>query len=392
MLKSIQTFHRQLVRGLLAGSLMPLALGGQALAAPDSSPDQVMVLVKFVPDTDKVATDTVQFVPESCGACTEQHDPAYERHNERENILQFQVPRKRHLELAFAAPRGQVRRALVNQQDLPLRYEGRRVIVTLPPVDEDTFWSAALATDIVETGVVLRFEHADVARRGGDYAIGRFPVVERRAADNLTFAQREVIRRLGLGQSVADSGVGLIMLMGFDTNFPANHADSPPHVHMHLRWSDNIGTQIGHYYLGEDGLLLRNSVGVRGFKMPGRVLGRGETYTTIDRRGLAVYSHTITPEGWLRVARADGAGCLLRPSGQGGFDDGVTVDCGALGQAQVRVRDDMAAGVITVNTDRITEVFRYDRDTGKLINADGAPIVPYSARNPEFSPAQRETP
>ncbi len=36
--------------------------------------------------------------------------------------------------------------------------------------------------------MVLRFEHADPARRAGDYATGLFPTVQRAAANVLEFA------------------------------------------------------------------------------------------------------------------------------------------------------------------------------------------------------------
>ena len=57
--------------------------------------------------------------------------------------------------------------------------------VALPPVPADAVTAGEVATHIVEPGMVLRFEHADPARRAGDYAGGRFPAVERAAAELL---------------------------------------------------------------------------------------------------------------------------------------------------------------------------------------------------------------
>ncbi len=198
----------------------------------------------------------------------------------------------------------------------------------------------------------------------------------RRAADVLEFAQREVVRRTGLGEQVARGGLGAIQIMGFDTNAPHGHVDSPPHMHMHMRWPRNTGTQIGHYYIGADGLLTHNLAGISGFSAPARRYGRGEAFTTIGPDGAPLYTHRITAQGWLEVGRAGEAPCLIRPAGgAGGFADGAEVACPGQAAVRLTVADDPAAGRITVTTGAIVETFRYDPDTG-LLSSPTAPAPP----------------
>lgn len=368
----------------LAALAGPAAAVADEAAAPAPWPDEdrVTVLIKFLPTPGQDTRAPVAFVADSCGACTQLHDPAFERFNPRESILQLRVPRSRFLTLAFRPAPGDAARAFVNDQELALtRAADGTLTLELPPLAEDAVWAGAFATEIVETGVTLRMEHGDPVRRAGAYAKGRFPEAERRAADNLTFAQREAIRRLGIGEYVAREGIGQIMLMGFDTNFPAAHTDAPPHVHMHLRWANNIGTQISHFYLDEKGLLTENRVGIRGMGWPGQTIGRSKPFATIDRTGRAVYTHIITADGGLVIAGQDGASCLLAPAGSG-FHLGVDLRCDGTAPVRISVTDDMAKGIVTVRTGALVETLRYDRQTGILLT-DGRPIsTPPSTVNP----------
>ncbi len=372
---------------LLAGcALVPGAAQATAASEPETGvwpdDDRVTVLIKFLPQPGQDAGAKVEFVPDSCRACTQLHDPAFERFNRRESVIQLRVPRARFLELAFTASDADAARAFVNNQELALTRADGRITLDLPPLAEDAVWAGAFATEIVETGVTLRFEHGDPVRRAGAYATGEFPFVERRAADNLTFAQREAIRQLGLGDYVARERIGQIMLMGFDTNFPAAHTDAPPHVHMHLRWAGNIGTQISHFYIGSDGLLTENKVGIRGLNAPGQTFGRGEAFTTVDRLGRSVYTHLITPEGALAITGPTGKVCTLLPDGEG-FHNGVRLSCGSAPAMTIRVSDDMAAGIIAVTTGAMREVLRYDPQTGHLLSVNAPVSSPASTLNPD---------
>ncbi|WP_294232741.1 hypothetical protein [uncultured Sphingomonas sp.] len=116
---------------------------------------------------------------------------------------------------------------------------------------------------------------------------------------------------------------------------------------------------------------------MKGLDAPQRRFGRGETFTTIAPDGRALYSHRITPQGWLEIARPGGRSCLIRPDGGAGFDAGAQVLCGEEPATRIAVTDDVR-GVLTVLTGPLTEIFRYDPDTGALLSPAIAPAPPPS--------------
>ncbi|GAA0659625.1 hypothetical protein GCM10009102_05080 [Sphingomonas insulae] len=360
--------------GRLAVALL-VTLGVATPAAAQRVDGAVRVVLKFVK---RDAGAGVRFDPATCATCSPIADANWNADNDRETVIALSIPRMRTLELGFRRGAANVRRVILEGGDVPFRQEGDRLIVAVPPVGSDAITAAEVATHIVEPGMVLRFEHADPARRAGDYAQGRFPAVQRAAANALEFAQREVVRELGLGEWMEHDRLGRIQIMGFDTNAPHNHRDAPPHMHMHLRWPDNTGTQIGHYYIGGDGLLSYNVVGVKGLGAPQQRFGRGQSFTTVAPDGQAIYTHRITPEGWLELGRSGAAPCLIRPLGEGGFAAGASVACPGGTPRRIRVADDLAAGVLSVDTNAVHEVFRYDRDTGALLSPTAVPVPPPS--------------
>ncbi len=352
---------RRLLAALLLTSAAPAFAG-------EEDADQVRIVLKFVK---RDGVPAIRFDPSSCPACALVATPLFNADNARETVIALDVPRRRSLELAFHGPAAAIRRVILEGGDVPFRTRAGGLVVQLPPVAGDAITAAEVATHVVEPGMVVRFEHADPARRAGAYATGGFPVLQRRAADHLEFALREVVRQLGLGEEVERERLGRIQIMGFDTNAPHGHLDTPPHIHMHLRWPNDTGTQIGHYYIGDDGLLTYNVVGVKGIAGAERRFGRGDVFTTIGPDGRGVYSHRITPEGWLEIGRPGTKPCLVRPAGGAGFDSGALLACPGRSPARVAVTDD--PGVLTVVTGRIAEVFRYDPDTGRLLSPVNVP-------------------
>lgn len=358
---------------LLASAFIAgLALSLSAHAEPTA--ETVKVVLKFM-KTNTGDGPAVVFDQPSCQACSIGHDEGYAAENGRETILELLVPRRRYLTLSFTV-KVPVRRALIETTDLPLTQKGATLFLSLPPLVDDAFDAGELATDIIEPGMVLRMEHADPIRRAGAYKAGDFPVTQRRAADNLTFAQREFIRLSGLGVYVAKEGLGNIQLMGFDTNFPHGHLDSPPHMHMHLRWPEVAGTQIGHFYITEKGLLSKIEVGgPQWLHTPGQTFAPGQIFTTYDKRGVPAYTHTITEQGWLTISRPGGMTCLIRPEEvAGGFDTGAVLECQGQAARHIFVKDDLL-GRVLVRTNEIVENFDYDTDTGAL-KAPPQPVYP----------------
>ena len=358
---------------LLCALALPLAVS--------AAPDDARVVLKFV-KAKATSEPAAVFEPASCPACASVQDPAFARDNARETLVDLKVPRRRTLGLTFKVRAGSVRRVIVETGDVAFTQNGDKMTVHLPPLIGDAVDAGDMHTVIVEPGMVLRAEHDDPARRAGAYADAPPNLIERHAADNLIFAEREVVRQLGLGAKVKREGLGAIMIMGFDTNFPHGHADDPAHIHMHMRWPDAAGTQIGHYYLDGGGLLTKNVVGVQGLKRPTVSYERGEVFTTIDRFGRGVYSLQITREGWLRIAAVDGPACLISPVATG-FQSGARVACDGAEPVDIHVKDDLAAGRLRVRTGLIEEVFAYDPDTGVLLSAQAPPPVSAAGYPPQ---------
>ncbi|MEE5055715.1 hypothetical protein V2J84_18770 [Pseudomonas alliivorans] len=338
----------------------------------------VTVVLKFVKRADGPG---VQFVPASCVACEPVTDDLWNADNARETLIALKVPRSRTLELAFGGAVANISRVILEAGDIAFRLDGKHLIVALAPLAADAITAAQVSTHIVEPGMVLRLEHADPARRAGAYAQGEFPSLQRAAANVLQFAQREVVRDLDLGRYVQHHGLGQIQIMGFDTNAPHGHEDAPPHVHMHLRWPANIGTQIAHYYIGPDGLLTHNIVGVKGSDAPERRFERDAAFTTLGPDGQPVYTHRITPQGWLQISRPDGEMCMivpLEPAEGPGFASGASITCSDGFRRVLKVDDDLQQGRLKVSIDSVQEVFSYDPDTGALTSPTQPPPAPPS--------------
>lgn len=327
----------------------------------------VRLTLKFLKSQSATAA-TVVFDPESCSECRDLADPQYARDNVRETVVDLSVPRRKARTLRFTAPPGVVRRVVDQVRDLPFRQTGSTIEVDVPAYASDRIGAGRMQTEINEPGLALRIEHADEARRAGPYAEGRFPWVERRAAVNLQFAQREVVLRSGLNRRLAEAKAGQIRILGFDTNYPHGHADDPPHMHMYLRWPGGPGSQVGHYYLDERGLLTTNKLTLIG--LPNALHPRfepGEAQPTTDSRGRLAYTHTITPEGWLLLQLEEDPPCLLRPL-ETGFDSGTRIQCPDQPDIVITALDDWPGGQLEAVIDGVRHVWTYDRDTGAVLS------------------------
>ena len=300
--------------------------------------------------------------------CEVVHDEAFEKQNARQVVLAIRIPRATILPLAVKVNSSTIRRVLLEGTDLAFTSEPDGLSFTLPAQAEDRLNSGEFQTHIFWPGIDLRFEHADPERRSGRYAGGRWPAVERKAAANLEFAQREAVRMLGLDSYVASQNIGTIDLMGFDTNYPHGHEDWPPHMHMILWWPTPKGTGslVGHYYINPQGLLSDTIVGPIGAIGVQAVFPIGKTFIDTDINGDGVYSHTVTREGWLRLGRVGGSECLISPAGPG-FQEGAIVECPGFASRSVRVEDNVDSGVLHAWVNESEESYRYDVDSGNLL-------------------------
>jgi hypothetical protein len=351
-------------------SVLPLAAQGDEGEAAPTRPGLVLVTLKIAKQPTRTALLPYEITfPQDCVRCEVVKDPIYMAENAREIDFALRVPKSGVVSITVDVDPGAVRRILLEGSDLDFKRQPGGVSFVLPAQTTDRPNSAEFQTHIVYRGLDVRFEHADPARRSGKYANGPFPELQRAAAANLEFAQREAVFMLGLDTYVADEQIGTILLMGFDTNDPHGHTDYPPHMHMHMRWPEIGGTQIGHYYIDTKGLLIDNKVGVRGWTGHHiEPFQRGETFTTFDLHARPVYAHTITPEGWLNLGRPGGATCTIRPTAATlGFDQGAVTSCPGFTPVNLRVTDDLQAGLLKVyRNGTLSEVYPYDTDTGLL--------------------------
>jgi hypothetical protein len=332
--------------------------------------DDVLVTLKLVKTANARANVPIKVgFPLTCGTCKVVDDPAYARQNLREVILAVRIPRSTSIRLQLSTDAAAFQRVVLETMDLAFQATQSSLSFTVPSQVADRVNSGEFQTHLYWPGVELRFEHGDPARRAGDYSSGEFPAVQRKAASNLEFGLLEAIRRLGLDHYVDDQNLGRLFLMGFDTNYPHGHLDSPPHIHLTLWLPNYEGTnsEIPHTYLTADGLISHSTVAIYKSPMPFQDYKPGMPFVAIDDLGRPIFSLTITSEGWLDIGRFDGKTCNLVPTGHG-FDSGIKVSCPDFPTLTLHVDDDMTMGEIReVIDDKAITIFHYDPHTGALL-------------------------
>lgn len=327
----------------------------------------VLVTLKLTKVKDAPAhVATAVELPAGCKSCQVVEDGAYVRQNECEVILAIQIPVSTPIDLNVKTDPSAFRRVTLETMDLKFQATSRGLQFTVPAQVADRLNSGEFQTHFYWQGIELRLEHGDRRRRAGDYAAGDFPDVQRDAASNLEFGLLEAIRRLGLDHYVDDQNLGRLFLMGFDTNYPHGHHDSPPHFHLAL-WLPNYrggGSLIPHFYLTPQGLVSNSLVTPYDWPVKPAEYKSGEVFTATDMLARPVYSITITQEGWLNLSRFDGQACSLKPIASG-FDSGAEVRCPSFPDLAVKVDDDIDHGEIRESINgKVAQVFHYDPDTG----------------------------
>lgn len=272
-----------------------------------------------------------------------------------------------------------IRTIIVGQKHIPFTVQDQRVQFDVPVAIPPSARSSTmdLHTVLQSPGLEIRIEHAFRERRAGEYASGSWRGIElqRQAALNLEFGLREAIRTLGLDQEVARKKLGCIHLMGFDTNDPLGHKDYPPHIHIILRWPHFAGSQAPHIYISKKGLLLP-SVIVTIDGMPDITpthISSGNWLPAIDYLGGTVFETLITGDGGLTLRRSNSRSCMLKPlkKSDEGFASGTVVSCSSGQVFRVRADDSTSQGRLRVQVNsRSPEIYRYDPDTGSLLNTD----------------------
>jgi hypothetical protein len=167
--------------------------------------------------------------------------------------------------------------------------------------------------------------------------------------------------------------------MGFDTNYPLGHEDSPPHIHIILRWPHFAGSQAPHLYLTSGGLLRRTAVTVDGLPALGKItIPDGTAFPAVDYLGHEIYQTTVRVNGTLLIEQQGkkNAGCQLTPADstlKNGFAAGVTVHCAGTPDVHVHAVDNTDRGELQVWVNSNSpELYLYNPDTAVLISSTPA--------------------
>jgi hypothetical protein len=342
--------------------------------------DDTVVGVKLLKTNRGASAGPIKIdIPADCTGCVVMHGPFYEGQNAHETFFYLKVPVSMSVLTGVKVDVGDlgVRAVVVEKTYLTFRRDGNVINFDMPIHPRDRSSTLELQTGLDWPGLTIRVEHAFEDRRAGSYAQGPWPALERQAALNLEFGLREAIRNLGLDQEVCKNGLGRIHLMGFDTNYPLGHEDSPPHFHIILRWPHFAGSQAPHFYISPEGRV-KDEVKVTIDGLPQistTTFSEGKPVPAVSYLAKAVFDTLVNSDGSLTLERPNFGACILRPgdSGAQGFAGGVGVTCPTGKQLTVRAEDDTNVGTLRVFVDsKPTEFYRYDPDTAVLLSAEPA--------------------
>lgn len=311
--------------------------------------------------------------PADCPECRLISNDFTTAQNPKEFYFHFVAPPQQNVRLRLHVMASKVRRVICGRASVPFGKVDDAIVFDVAPQNPEDL-VAEFHTQIQSPGVSLRIEHADIERRNGPYAKGVWPATQRAAALNLEFAARDAIHQLGLDRRVVQEGLGVIQLMGFDTNYPTlapdrAHDDFPPHWHMHLWWATDPKIRtIDHLFIEENGLLSHNHVVKNkqaGAKQRDGDFAPNETFEVLTPNDQVLFTETITSTGGFVLA-AQSHTCSLTPV-NAGFQSGVRVSCDVATPHTFRATDDLHKGLLRIYVDdRLVETHAYDPDTGIL--------------------------
>jgi hypothetical protein len=367
----------------------PLALSSQTAPA-----DTTIVGIKLMKSQRGARSAHAAIeAPADCPQCAALHGPFYEGQNAWEVFFYLRVPTSEKTIPGIQVQSGgiAIRAVIVEKNSIPFSQHGSSIQFDLPVDPRERSSTLELQTNLEWPGLTIRIEHAYKDRRAGTYGKGPWPATERQAALNLEFGLREAIRSLGLDQEVYAQGLGTIHLMGFDTNDPLGHEDSPPHIHIILRWPHFAGSQAPHLYLTSAGLLHGDVVTVDGLPdIAKTTVADGTAFPAMDYLGQETYQTTIERDGTLLIERpgTKPAACHLYPTPSAksaskiGFAAGVTVRCDGAAAIRVHAVDNTEFGELQVWIEsNAPELYRYSPDTASLISS--VPALPAFAPESE---------
>ena len=234
-------------------------------------------------------------------------------------------------------------------------------------------------TMVQDGSIELALHHHVEGAQHGPYGGRPLPWSKIRASDNWRAACLELFRLAGLADPKATDGAS-IKLYGFDSNFPNRHVDYPEHFHVMLEWDDWQKNNVGHYTLDEKGFIRGNN-----FLVCGDIAGclqngyhpqnPGETTAYVGPSGKPLFSLEMLKGGVGLVLRKPGSDVAWRmtsdwPSEFIELSIRENSDVCWTGVGRVSAADDTELGRYEIRREDagsvVTQVFRYERDTGAL--------------------------
>jgi hypothetical protein len=286
-------------------------------------------------------------------------------------------------EIAVVAPGARAGRVIVGKTDVPFEQTGDRV--RFRSVDDRSRGQLMqVRYQDPRGGYPIDFIHNWEMRRAGPYAKGPFPAKQIAAVKNYLLAAREVLRMMGnLGPEQPKGFRGDLVLMDSEIAATRGHLDYPSHLHlMFYQFGKNaegkqdwVGRLVPHFYMDDEGRIVRNSYAVLAGPGKSGELGKGAVCRFEDTVGNHVLDLIVADEGLL-LRRPDGDTYSLRPDPEDGAARAVFGYHGDEPICRAEAHDDPAKGVFAFQIDTLRDGkvvatfeggYRYDPFTAKAL-------------------------
>ncbi len=222
-------------------------------------------------------------------------------------------------------------------------------------------------TLVKEPGLTLRIEQNDPGRCAGVYRNEEYPEKQICAAQHYAFAMREMLRLLQIPQYLSQSGLGYILLLGFETN-NEEHGDYPPHWHMIHRWPTYCGSQAPHIYLDNHGRMTHNLMCIDRIPHVRHDYLPEDWCSFVDMYGREIMQCKVNQDGGMSVRRENHPIYTISPY----TEKGIELFCEKDNIGVIQVRNDVKNGRLEVirnsfDSNPLSEVILYDPLNGSIL-------------------------
>ncbi len=205
-------------------------------------------------------------------------------------------------------------------------------------------------TLLKEPGLTLRIEQNDPDRCAGLYRNEPYPEIQICSAQHFVFAMREVLHHLHVPQYLSESGLGYILLLGFETNNEV-HGDYPPHWHMIYRWPNYCGSQAPHIYIDNTGKMTHNLMCIDQIPLVRHDYQPEEWCAMVDMYGREILRCKINLDGGMSVYRDGFPLYSISPYS----DKGISIFCEGKKIGLITVQNDARKGNLVITGTNINE-------------------------------------